>query len=272
MKSTNEENKMKTVVITGSTKGIGFGLAEAFLAKGCRVVINGRTDENVQQACKKLRENFDALQVFGVPCDISDFDQVEALWKAAVGRFKKVDIWVNNAGQAQAIQDFWTLNPEQIRTVVETNIIGTMNGTKVAIQHMLKQGHGAVYNMEGAGSTGRLHVGMLLYASTKRGLNYLLNGLAHELDGKPVIIGGLSPGMVVTDLLLDQKEGDPEEWERTKKVFNIMADKVETVCPWLVDQMLKNEKNGANLSWSSTAKILWRFLTSPFKKRDLFEE
>jgi len=263
---------MKTIVVTGSTRGIGYGLADAFLDRGCQMVVSGRYQDSVNQAVATLREKYPQGNLFGKACDVCDYDQVKGLWDATVVQFGKVDIWVNNAGQGQAMQEFWKMEPAQISNMVQANMIGTMYGSKVAIEGMLEQGFGALYIMEGAGSTGRIHTGMILYGSTKRGLNYLIDGLVVELKGSPVIVGGLSPGMVVTNLYTQQRKQNPDEWERTKWILNVMGDKIETVAPWLVTRMLENKKNGANLRWASRGKILWRFLTAPFIKRDLFSD
>ncbi len=263
---------MKTIVITGSTRGIGYGLAEAFLARGCQVVVSGSKQASVDQAVTSLEKKHNLERILSHRCDVSDYGQVKSLWEAAVNRFGQVDIWVNNAGQGQAMQDFWELSPEQIERVVQVNMVGTMYGSKVAIEGMLKQGFGAVYIMEGAGSAGRIHTGMILYGSTKRGLNYFLQGLAEETARTPVIVGGLSPGMVVTDLYQQQREQNPEEWERTKRILNIMADRIETVSPWLVDRMLANKNNGADIRWATRSKIMLRFLTAAFIKRNIFDD
>jgi hypothetical protein len=77
--------------------------------------------------------------------------------------------------------------------------------------------------------------------------------------------------MVATDLLTRQYEDRPEDWERDKRIFNILADKVETVAPWLAERMLENDKSGVQISWSSSWKLMGRFLISPFHKRDIFE-
>ncbi len=60
--------------------------------------------------------------------------------------------------------------------------------------------------------------------------------------------------------------------ERMKRIFNILADKVDTVAPWLVDQILQNKKTGVSIQWLTKSKIIWRFATAPFSKRDLFDD
>lgn len=93
-----------------------------------------------------------------------------------------------------------------------------------------------------------------------------------EAKDSPVIVGGLRPGMVATDMIRDRYKDRPEDWERAKKIFNIIAERVETVTPWLARQMLGNRKNDVILSYSSTWKLLRKFLGNPFVKRQVFDE
>jgi len=261
---------MKTIIITGSTRGIGYGLADSFLALGCRVVISGRTSVSVEPAAARLSEKYEPERVFGHPCDVIQFEQVQDLWDAAQTHFGQVDIWINNAGLANPQLNFWEHPPDRVRTIVETNVIGAMYGAKVAIGGMLAQGSGAFYNMEGLGSDGRKVEGLTLYGSTKYGLRYLTDALVEETKDTPVLVGSLLPGMVITDLLTGQYEDRPEDWEKAKRIFNILADRVDTVTPWLAQKVLENHKTGVRISWLTRRKAMWRFLTASFSKRDLF--
>ena len=261
---------MKNIVITGSTRGIGYGLAEAFLRQGCAVAISGRTETSVHRATTALAAGYDSAQIFGHACDVTRFEQVQSLWEAAQSEFGRIDIWINNAGLGNPQLDFWKHPPEQLANVVQTNLLGTMYGSKVAITGLLAQTGGALYNMEGLGSNGRRVTGLTLYGTTKYGLRYLNEGLVEETRGTPVLVGTLSPGMVVTDLLTGQYQGRTEDWERAKRIFNILADRVETVCPWLAGQVLANKKHGTRITWLTRPKIITRFLMSPFRKRNLF--
>ena len=86
---------MKTIIITGSTRGIGFGLAEQFLELGQRVVISGRRQDSVDRAVNKLSRDFPIDNILGYSCDMRDFHRVEMLWETAVDHFGAVDIWIN---------------------------------------------------------------------------------------------------------------------------------------------------------------------------------
>src|SRR5262245_47710817 len=87
-----------TVVVTGSTKGLGLGLARSFLDLGANVVVSGRGGDSVEAACAALRERFPEARILGRACDVGVYTDVRALWDAACDRFGAVDVWVNNAG------------------------------------------------------------------------------------------------------------------------------------------------------------------------------
>jgi NAD(P)-dependent dehydrogenase (short-subunit alcohol dehydrogenase family) len=263
---------MKVIVITGSTRGIGFGLAEAFLSRSCAVVVSGRTATGVAAAVEKLQAEDATRQILGIPCDVSDFEQVQQLWDETVSQFGQVDIWINNAGLSGPQNLLWEQPPETAQVVVNTNLLGVIYGAKVAINGMLTQGSGAIYNMEGMGSDGRMHTGLSLYGMSKYGLKYLNDALAKEAKDTPILIGALRPGMVITALVLDQYRDRPDDWQKIKPIFNIIADRVETVTPWLADRMLANNKSGVRFNWSSTLKIMGRFITAPLNKRDIFTD
>jgi short-subunit dehydrogenase len=260
---------MKTIVITGSTRGIGYGLADAFLARDCSVTVSGRAQEDVERTVAKLESRHDSSRVFGHACDVTQFEQVQALWDAAKAHSGQVDIWINNAGISHPQMDFCDHPSERIKAVVDTNLIGAMNGAKVALAGMLEQGFGAIYNMEGLGSDGRKMDGLTLYGCTKYGLRYLTDALVQEAKGTPVIVGALRPGMVMTDLVTRQFDDRPEEWERAKRIFNIIADRTETVTPWMVDKILANTKTGVRINWMTGGRMILRFLTAPFRKRNV---
>ena len=262
---------MRVVVITGSTRGIGYGLADSFLAFECAVVVNGRTQGSVDRAVESPSTKHEATRILGQPGDVTQLEQVQQLWDAARQHFGRIDIWINNAGLAHRPMNFRELSPEQIKTVVETNMVGTMYGAKVALTGLLAQGFGSLYNMEGLGSDGRQVDGLTLYGSTKRGLNYLTEALVRETAGTPVLVGALSPGMVITDMLTSPYDPDSAEWERAKRIFNILADRVETVTSWLAQQVLANQQHGVRIRWLTRGKIFKRFLLAPLRKRNLFE-
>ena len=103
---------MRVVVITGSTRGIGYGLADSFLALECAVVVNGRTQGSVDRAVESLSTKHEATRILGQPGDVTQLEQVQQLWDAARQHFGRIDIWINNAGLAHRPMNFRELSPE----------------------------------------------------------------------------------------------------------------------------------------------------------------
>jgi len=262
---------MKSVVITGSTSGIGLGLADAFLSHGCAVTISGHSQNNLDKAYEFLAGKYEKERILAHLCDVSKYIQVVNLWETAKTRFDRVDIWINNAGTGHPETLMWDYTRETIDNVVTTNVIGALYGLTIASKQMLKQGFGSIYNMEGLGSSGPVVKGLALYASTKSLLAYLTKAAVKEVSGTSVIVGSLRPGMVNTKLITAQYVGHPNDWKRVEKIFNILSDRVETVTPWLVNKILANKKNGAKFEWLSRSKITVRFMTAPFHRRKVFD-
>ena len=77
--------------------------------------------------------------------------------------------------------------------------------------------------------------------------------------------------MVASKLITKQYEGRPEEWERSKRIFNILSDRVETVTPWMAKKILTNNKNGKCISWLNRWKIIKRFMFAPIHKRQIYD-
>ncbi|NOR89457.1 MAG: hypothetical protein GQ524_04300 [Anaerolineales bacterium] len=115
-----------------------------------------------------------------------------------------------------------------------------------------------------------MHEGLIPYGMTKYGVNYFTRGLVKETKTSAIIVGSLRPGMVVTSFLTKQFVDRPEEFEKAKRIFNIIANRVEDVTPWLAEKILENDKHGIIISYMSRWKFLFRFLSAPFTKRELF--
>ena len=262
---------MKTIVITGSTRGIGFGLADAFLDMNCSLILSGRTQTGVDAAMAVLLQKHEGASILGYPCDVTQAEQVLALWDAAKDHFSNVDVWINNAGVGQSFGDVRQLKPEQMAAPVETNILGTLYGSRVALNGMIEQGYGALYNMEGLGSNGRKQPGITVYGATKYAVRYITEALAIETKDTPIIVGALSPGMVVTDILTEPYVDRPEQWEKDRRVLNILCDRVETVTPWMAQEIINNEKSGVRINWYRRGKIIRRFLRAPFRQRQVVD-
>lgn len=267
---------MKNVVITGSTKGIGFGYAREFLKRGHNVCITGRDSADLAKAIETLHKDAaNGAKVIGQTCDVSDVGQVQAVWDKAAAALGKIDIWINNAGFARTGVTLLQLTPAEMKTMVETNVIGTINGSQVAVRGLLAQNHGTLFNTLGGGQDGRVIPGMIGYGTTKRAVRYFTDSLVKELGKTSAVkVCMISPGLNVTEgMLREMNSLSPAERKKALWPINVLGDYVETTTPWLVDQMLASVAAGdmgKNIAWMTGGKIMGRFLTASFKKRDLF--
>lgn len=258
---------MKNVVITGSTRGIGFSMAIEFLRAGCNVTLSGRGEELTQAARAELSP-FEGKYIY-IPCNVQYKASLQNLWDASMVKWGTVDIWINNAGQNAPHMFSWETGETYTENTIMTNITGMIYGSQIAVTGMLKQGHGAIYSMEGLGSNNMIQPKTILYGTTKHALTYFMKGLAKELEGTGIIAGRLSPGMVLTDFITKTPDGTPSEVvadPRFKKVFNILADKPETVADFFVPKILRNKRNGVQIVWLTHRKAAWRFITAGLRK------
>lgn len=255
------------IVITGSTKGIGFALAKEFLKHGDNAIISSRNEERVKNAIQKLRELFPNNRINGITCDVTEYQEVEKLAESSKDFFKTIDIWVNNAGTNAYINtNLVNFNPEALKEVVDTNLLGTIYGCKAALKLMIPQNYGKIFNIEGYGSQGRATPMALAYGSTKAAIPQLTKTLSKETKGTTIGIHTISPGMVITDLLT--KDVPPE----AVKIFNILAELPGTVVKFLVPRMRKIKGTNKHIRYLKFSKILYKFMTARKRKYKFFDE
>lgn len=270
---------MKTAIITGSARGLGFEMAKVFHANDFNVVLSDFNIENLNKAVENLKTLPGNGGVIGVPANVTIPEELENLWNEGKKAFENVDVWINNAGVNQPMVPLWELTKEQMDIVVDIDLKGAMYGCKAAINGMKEQGYGCVYCIEGFGSNDATQLGLTAYGSSKRGVKYLVEGIAKELTetNTPVVVGRLNPGIMITDFITHPlgQDGVMELSEKTKKVYNILGDYPDVVADFLVKGMIKNtdiKKQNDYIEWLTSAKAAWRFMTASFNKRDFFKE
>ncbi len=239
------------IVITGGTRGIGRGLVEYFISKGHNVTYTGTNEKTLISSYEDLEKNYHE-----VLCDVRNPEDIEHLYYEAVNRFGRVDVWFNNAGVNQERGNISEISYEEIDRVVDINIKGSLYASHYVLKKMHEEDHGILYNMEGLGSDGRKIPGTLLYGGSKRLIRYITKGMEKEVRGN-VRVGRISPGMVRTDLLLEDIQPD------AKRIVDILSDEVEIVTNYIGKQI---ESGKQNIFWLTNRKVLWKFTRSLFKK------
>ncbi len=267
---------MKTVVITGSARGLGFEMAKVFRKNNFNVVISDLNEEKLKKAKEELEKIESDGKVSYTLCNVTKSDDISNLIDFAKKEFEKIDIWINNAGVNQPEKPIWELTEDEINFVLNVDLKGAIMGSKLALLQLQKDGGGAIYNIEGYGSNDAMMLGLSIYGTSKRAITYFTDALAKESQEKNtnVIVGKLSPGIMITDFIVNAL-GDKEKInlsEKTKKVYNILGDYPDVVANFLVTEMIKNTKNGVRIAWLTNKKAAWRFMTSGFNKRDFFSD
>jgi 3-oxoacyl-[acyl-carrier protein] reductase len=198
----------KVAIVTGSAQGIGEATVGILAACGAKVVVSDIQAEAGESVAAAL--GGDAIFV---PCDISDYEQVQLLMNTAVKRFGKVDIMVNNAGyhvggpKNRVAVDEYPL--EAWRKIIDVNLTGTFYCCQIAAQQMKKQGFGCIINIASvAGVVAlRLQIG---HVAAKAGIIRMTEAMACELGAAGIRVNCISPGSTLTEgtrgLFYDDKE------------------------------------------------------------------
>lgn len=190
--------KDKVVVITGSTRGYGYAIAEAMLEAGAIVAITGRSQEALAEALARLQPRG---RVSGFIVDVRAEEQIYKLVDDVLQQFGHIDIWVNNAGYSNAAGMMLEMNPQDALDMFTANNLGVLKCTQAIMRYMLPRKQGMLVNIYGQGSFLRPASPTGLYGATKAWLTSFTRTLAKELKDTGVQILGFSPGMLTTDML-----------------------------------------------------------------------
>lgn len=267
---------MKTVVITGSARGFGFAMAKDFRKLGCNVVLSDVKQESLDTAIKELEKIQSEAKAITVVCDVTKSDMLENLWQQAKQAFGNVDIWINNAGVNQPDLPVCMLTEADIDFLLNVDLKGAINGSRIAFAHMVEQGYGQIYNVEGYGSNDAMKTGLTIYGTAKRAITYFTEALAKESDSHyddKVLVNRLTPGIMITNFLTQANGGKTklELTDKIKKVYNILGDYPETISAYVVPKMLKNKRNNSKIAWLTKRRAFGKFFKALFKKNNFFE-
>lgn len=199
----------KVAIVTGSSRGIGRSIAAALLREGMRVAVSSRTPSAVERAARELSAHG---EVFGMPCDVSDYQQVRRLITSTVEQFGGIDVLVNNAGVGIfGLVD--QLSPEDFRSVIETNLIGVFYCCHEAVPEMRKRGGGHIINIGSLAGKNPLRGGTA-YNASKFGLNGMSEAMMLDVRSDNIKVSTIAPGSVLTEF--SGREPQPSDNWRLK--------------------------------------------------------
>jgi NAD(P)-dependent dehydrogenase (short-subunit alcohol dehydrogenase family) len=188
----------RVAVLTQSTRSIGRGIAEAFLAEGASVVVSGRSEDKGKQALAEMGAG-DRADFF--PCDATMQDQVEALVDFAAERYGRLDIMVNNAGGTSGWALVGDLSDEAWQQALNWNLNACFWGTRRALRYMVDAGWGRIINMSSVESKMANKPMVSHYITNKHAMNGLTKATAYEYAQQGITCNAICPGAVETDLM-----------------------------------------------------------------------
>lgn len=231
----------KVAAITGGAAGIGYAIAELFLAKGAKVILIDRND-NVAEVAKQLNDN----SAIGLFCDVSDSESVKTAIAKAINTFNQLDILVNCAGIVALDPVEKTTEQDWDRTI-NVNLKGVFLMSQEVGKHFIAQGHGKIVNLASQAGIVALP-NHLAYCTSKAGVIGMTKVLALEWGPLGIQVNAISPTVVLTELGKKAWSGEVAEEMKLKIPTRRFAYPVEVAaCALFLSSDAANMITGANL-------------------------
>jgi 3-oxoacyl-[acyl-carrier protein] reductase len=188
--------KDKVVLITGSARGIGYAIAEAFASSGAKVIVMDIAPEAVDQAVKHITSQ--GFTAFGYTGNVTDADGMEELFNRVVTDHGSIDCLINNAGITRD-NLLLRMKPEEWTSVISINLTGTFVCTQKVFKHMMRQRSGSIINIASViGLMG--NAGQANYAASKGGIIAFTKSCAKEFASRNIRVNAIAPGFIETEM------------------------------------------------------------------------
>lgn len=201
----------QVAIVTGGTRGIGKGITEAFLKNGATVIATYVSSDEKANAFKESLGEY-SEKLFLEKFDVGDYKACEAFFKKIEEKFSKVQILINNSGIRK--DNMLALMPEaEWDMVINTNLKGTYNMSKLATLHFMSHRYGRIVNISSVGGSLGLP-GQANYAASKAGQVALSKSLSKEVGKRNITINNVLPGFIETELLSDLSDELVKEYKK----------------------------------------------------------
>ncbi|WP_039912637.1 3-oxoacyl-ACP reductase family protein [Cellvibrio mixtus] len=227
----NNDLNEQIALVTGASRGIGRAIAVQLAQQGCHVVINYRNDEaGAAQTAAAISEL--GREALLVPADVSSYAACENMVAAALDKFGRLDVLVNNAGITRD-NLLVSLEPEDILSVINTNLLGVIYPTKAVAMQMMRQRYGRIVNLSSSAAS-KPGKGQSNYAAAKGGVEAFTKAMAVELAPRNILVNAVAPGVIVTEMSEQIRElGEEEIKARLLLKRYAEADEVADLVCWL---------------------------------------
>jgi 3-oxoacyl-[acyl-carrier protein] reductase len=210
-------------IVTGGSKGIGLGIARAFLERGMQVAITGRNEKDLREAARLLAGGANVLPIVS---DVRDPADAQRIVAETVARFGGVDVLVNNAGVGR-FAPVADMSIESWRQVIDTNLSGVFYCTHAVLPEMRRRGGGYIINISSLAGKNAF-TGGAAYCASKAGLNAFSEALMQEVRYDNIRVSYVMPGSVATEFGAVGPTGDADphaEWKLTAQdVARVVVD------------------------------------------------
>ncbi len=199
--------KDRIIFITGATSGIGEGCARKFAAMGSDLILNGRNTEKLAELKAELTAK--GVDVLTLPFDVRDREAMRAALDSLEGKWKNIDVLVNNAGLVIGLDKEFEGNLDEWDVVLDTNVRALLTMTRMVVPGMVERGRGHIINI-GSIAGDAAYPGGSVYCATKAAVKALSDGLRIDLVDTPLRVTNIKPGMVETNFTVVRYRGDKE--------------------------------------------------------------
>ncbi len=191
--------KDKVAVITGGSRGIGYATAQRFIEEGAAVVLTASSPASAEKAVARLKESYPEARLEGIAPDLGSLASLQEAFAAIVEKYGRIDILVNNAGVSESTP-FDKYTEELYDKVMDLNVKGVFNASRVAAEYMIAQGSGVILSTSSMVSKYGQPSGFA-YPASKFAVNGFTLSLARELGPKGIRVNAVAPGITETDMM-----------------------------------------------------------------------
>ena len=197
----------KVVLITGATSGIGYACAMKFAENGDKLILTGRNEQRLSTIRQELKAK--GVEVLTLTFDVRDRDKAQLCLNELPKEWQNIDVLVNNAGLALGLEPEYEGRFEDWETMIDTNIKGLLNMTRLVVPGMVARNSGHIINI-GSVAGDAAYAGGNVYCATKAAVKALSDGLRIDVANTPIRVTNLKPGLVETNFSNTRFHGDNE--------------------------------------------------------------
>jgi len=220
-------------LVTGATSGFGLATARALAAEGCHVAVTGRREDRLRATAAEIASAH-KVEVLPLRFDVRDLAQVRSALEGAPGLLGRLDVLVNNAGLALALDPLQSGDPADWDQMIDTNVKGLLYVSRAVLPGMVERGRGHVVNV-GSVAGHQTYAGGAVYSATKYAVRAITDALRYDVLGKGIRVSNVEPGLAETEFSEVRFKGDRE---RAKTVYEgltaLRAEDVADAVLWCV--------------------------------------